>query len=89
MALTINLQDKEGVTILVLSGKLICGEGCDAFNQQIKDLLDTNKARIVLNLEGVSSCDSSGLGCLVRALMSIKREYGDLKLVSPGQKVQD
>lgn len=89
MSLTINLQDIKGVTILELRGKLVFGEDCDAFNQQIKDLLDANKARIVLNLEGVKYCDSAGLDCLVRALMPARRQNGDLKLLKPSQKVQD
>ena len=67
MSLTINHQDIKGVTILELRGKLIFGEECDAFNQQIKDLQDADKAKIVLKLEGVKYCDSAGLDGLVRA----------------------
>ena len=89
MSLTINHQDIKGVTILELRGKLIFGEECDAFNQQIKDLQDADKVKIVLKLEGVKYCDSAGLDGLVRALMSARSQNGDLKLVSPSQKVQD
>ncbi len=89
MALTINLQDKEGVTILVLSGKLICGEGCDTFSKQIEDLLQKNKNKIILNLEEVNFCDSSGLGYLIKDLNATREQGGDLKLLKPSQKVQD
>ena len=89
MSLTINLQDIKGVTVLELRGELVFGGDRDAFHQRIKDLLDANKTRIVLNLEGVNSCNSSGLGCLIRALLSTKRQNGDLKLLRPSQKVQD
>ena len=89
MSLTCNLQDKKGVTILELSGRLKFGEDCDTFNQQIKDLLDVNKNKIILNLEEVSFCDSSGLGCLITALKSTRDRGGDLKLLSPSQEVQD
>ena len=61
MALTITQQDKEGITLLELQGNLTFGEECDAFNQQIKDLLEANRPRIVLNMEGINFCDSSGL----------------------------
>ena len=89
MSLTINLQDVKGATILVLSGKPICGEGCDAFNKQIEDLLQENKNKIILNLEEVSYCDSSGLGYLIADLKATRDQGGDLKLLSPSQEVQN
>ena len=89
MALVINQQEREGVIVLELSGKLTFGEECDAFNQQIKDLLDADKFKIVLNLEEVSYCDSVGLDCLVKALVSAENRNGDVKLVRPSQRVQD
>ena len=89
MALTITQQEKEGITLLVLQGKLIFEEECDAFNQQIKALLAANKNKIILNLEEVSYCDSVGLDCLVKALVSAENRKGDVKLLKPSQKVQD
>jgi len=89
MALNINQQERKGVVVLELSGRLKFGEDCDTFNQQIDDLLDANKARIVLNLEGVSFCDSSGLGCLITGLKATRDRGGDLKLLRPSQEVQN
>ncbi len=88
MALVINQQEREGVIVLELSGKLVFGEGCDAFNQQIKDLLDANKNKIILNLEEVSFCDSSGLGNMLTALGTVTAQGGDLKLLKPSEKIQ-
>lgn len=87
MALVINQQEKESVVVLKLSGKLTSEEECDAFNKQIEDLLQEAKNKIILNLEEVNFCNSSGLGCLVRALESTRRQNGDLKLLSPSQNV--
>ncbi len=89
MVLVINQQEREGVVVLALSGKLKFGEGCDIFNKQIKDLLDANKNKIILNLEEVSFCDSSGLGCLITVLKAARDRGGDLKLLRPSQEVQD
>ena len=88
MTLTINQLEKEGVTLLELQGKLIFGEEGDAFNQQIKDLLDTNKHKIILNLEEVSICDSCGLGNMLTALGTVTAQGGDMKLLKPSEKVQ-
>jgi len=89
MALTINQLEKEGITLLELQGKLTFGEECEIFNKQIKDLLDTNKNKIILNLEEVSYCDSSGLGNLLTALGTVTAQGGDLKLLKPSEKIQD
>ena len=89
MALVINQQEREGVIILGLSGRLVFGEECDAFDQQVKDLLAANKNKIILNLEEVSYCDSVGLDSLVKALVSAEDRNGDVKLVKPSQRVQD
>ena len=88
MALTINQVEKEGITLLELSGKLVIGEECDAFKQQIKDLLDADKFKIVLDLEKVSLCDSSGLGDLLTALGTVTAKGGDLKLLNLSEKIQ-
>lgn len=89
MALAIKVQEKEGVTLLELSGKLIFGEECDAFNQQITDLQDANKNKIILNLEEVGFLDSSGLGCLITVLKATRERGGDLKLLKLSQEVQN
>ena len=89
MTLTFNQLEKEDITLLVLQGKLIFEEECDAFNQQIKALLAANKNKIILNLEEVSYCDSVGLDSLVKALVSAENRNGDVKLLKPSQKVQD
>lgn len=88
MALTINLLEKEGVTLLELQGNLTFGEECDSFNEQIKNLLDANRLRIVLNMEGISFCDSSGLGCLITAFKAARDRGGDLKLLRLSKEVQ-
>ncbi len=89
MALIMNQQDREGVVVLNLSGKLIFGEDCDAFNQQMKDLQDADKNRIILNLEEVGFLDSSGLGCLITVLKATREQGGDLKLLRLSQEVQN
>ncbi len=88
MALTINQAERDGVIILELSGRLVIGKECDAFNQQIEDLLDANENKIILKLEQVSYCDSFGIGWLVAALKAARDRGGDLKLLKLSKKVQ-
>jgi anti-sigma B factor antagonist len=45
--------------------------------------------KIVVNLNGVDSIDSGGLGILVGLLVSARNRGGELKLVSPRKRVKD
>ena len=88
MTLTINQLEKEGITLLVLQGNLIFGEERDSFYEQIYNLLEANRPKIVLNMEGINFCDSSGLGCLITAFKAARDRGGDLKLLRLSREVQ-
>ena len=88
MALTITQQEKEGITLLELQGEFKFEEDSDSFYEQIKNLLEANKNKIILNLEEVSYCDSFGLGCLAAAFKATRDRSGDLKLLRLSQEVQ-
>jgi anti-anti-sigma factor len=45
--------------------------------------------KIVVNLDGVDYIDSGGLGILVGLLVSARNRGGELKLVSPRERVKD
>ena len=89
MALIINRREKAGIPILELTGRLVFGQDCDALRDQIKQLLAANKSKIILNLEYLTYCDSSGLGCLTNMFVSSRNRGGALKLVKPSKRVQE
>lgn len=82
------------VTILDLSGRISVGEAL-AFGpgsglilgDVIRELAKKGQKRILLNLNDVKYIDSSGIGELVRGVTSLRREGGDLKLLSPAPMV--
>jgi anti-sigma B factor antagonist len=82
------------ITILDLSGRISVGEAL-AFGpgsglilgDVIRDLARKGQKRILLNLKDVKYVDSSGIGDLVRSATSLRREGGDLKLLSPAPMV--
>ena len=82
MTLTINTREAGGVTILDLSGKIILGDESMALREAVKQLLATNKKKIVLNLGEVSFIDSAGVGTLVASYTSSKARDGELKLTN-------
>ena len=79
----------DGVSVLDLSGKIVLGEGDLQVKERIKELLSDGQKRILLNLGDVSYIDSAGLGSLISAYATVKREGGQLKLVNLTKRVQD
>ncbi|MGB9506613.1 MAG: STAS domain-containing protein [Candidatus Acidiferrum sp.] len=77
------------VTIVDVSGRISLGEESAALRDLIKDLVAKGDHKIVLNLAGVDYIDSSGLGTLVSAVSSARRQNADIKLVNLTDKVDD
>jgi anti-sigma B factor antagonist len=82
MQLTINSREKQGVTVLDLSGRIVAGEECDGVRKKVKDLLASNQKKILLNLAEVTRIDSTGIGMLVEAVIVTAKEDGEFKLVN-------
>jgi anti-sigma B factor antagonist len=78
-----------GVTVVDMSGRITLGEGSVILRETVKDLLAKGHKKILLNLGDVSYIDSSGIGELVSAFTSVRREGGELKLLKLTKKVHD
>jgi len=76
------------VVILYCAGRLVFGDETAAFRERIKNILLGAK-QIVVNLSGIEYIDSGGLGTLVGMLASTRNRHGEIKLVSPNQRVAD
>jgi anti-sigma B factor antagonist len=87
-------RQQRDVTILDLSGRISVGEAL-AFGPGsglilghiIRELAEKGQNRILLNLKDVKYIDSFGVGDLVRSVTSLRRQGGDLKLLSPSPMV--
>ena len=77
------------VTILDLRGEVRIGEGSIALRDAIRNLADTGKKRLLLNLAGVSYIDSSGIGELIANYTTVSRQGGQLKLLKLTDRVQN
>lgn len=81
--------ERNGVTVLHLSGQLTLGEGTSNFRKLIRETLEQGKKNIVLKMSDVYYIDSSGLGELVTAYTAVAKQGGKLKLLKLTQRVQD
>ena len=77
------------VTILDLRGEVRIGEGSIALRDAIRNLADSGKKKLLLNLAGVSYIDSSGIGELIANYTTVTRQGGQLKLLKLTDRVQN
>jgi anti-sigma B factor antagonist len=77
------------VTVVDVSGKLTLTDGAGQLKDKINSLVFTNQKRIVLNLSGLTSMDSTGLGELVACYTTVTRAGGAIKLACLGHRVHD
>ena len=89
MKLNIATREVNGVTILDLSGRITLGAGSQELREAIHGLASNGKKRILLNLAEINYIDSSGVGELVGAYTTIKRDGGELKLMRLTKRVHD
>src|SRR3981189_3591665 len=80
-------QVDNGVTVVAPTGRLDVA-GAPAVKDAISAPLKSGQPRVVLDLEGVSFVDSTGLGSVIAALKQIRGSQGDLRLAAPNQQVR-
>ena len=79
----------EGVIIIDLKGKLTLGSGDVQLRSIIRDLLDRDEKKILLNLGKVSYMDSAGVGELVASYTTASNREAELKLLNLTSKIRD
>ena len=87
--MTTSIRQVGGVTIADISGRIVLGEESAALRELVGDLLSKGHKKILLNLGDVTYIDSTGLGALVSAFTSVRRQGGELKLLNLTNKVED
>ena len=89
MTMKASTRQVSGVTVVDMSGRITLGEGSVILREAVKDLLAKGQKKILLNLGDVSYIDSSGIGELVSAFTSVRKDGGELKLLKLTKKVHD
>src|SRR2546426_10340340 len=89
MHMTTSTRQVGGVTIVDVSGRIVLGEESATLRNLVCDLLSKGHNKILFNLGDVNYIDSSGLGHLVSAFTSVRKQEGELKLLNLTNKVHD
>jgi anti-sigma B factor antagonist len=85
----INVRQRDGVTILEPKGKITIGVGDVALREAVHRELEAGHKNILIDMDGVTTIDSSGIGELVSTYTSVSNRGGKLKLLRIPDKVSD
>jgi anti-sigma B factor antagonist len=84
----ISTNEIKRVTVVAVNGRVDSATAPDLENA-LKQLVDSNKSQIVLDLTDVDYMSSAGLRAMVSTLKSVKRVNGDLRLANPSARVSE
>ena len=68
------------ILVVVLKGRLTFGEDSRKLEEMLKAAATEGAKRVVLDLNGLTYMDSSGLGTIVKSMTVIKQAGGNLRL---------
>jgi len=77
------------VSVVDVAGRITLGEGSSALRDALRDLINKNQKKILLNLGEVNYIDSSGIGELVSGFTTVTNSGGNLKLLNLNKRVKD
>jgi anti-sigma B factor antagonist len=78
-----------GVEIIGLQGKITIGSGDTQLREVITNAVNAGKTNILLDLSGVTTIDSSGIGELVGSYTTATNRGGKLKLLHLPAKLNE
>ena len=87
MNMTISTRQVGGITILDIGGRIVLGEEGASLRDVIRDLLKNGHKQILFNLGDVAYIDTTGLGSLVGAFTTVRKQGGELKLLNLPEKL--
>ena len=79
----------DGVEIIKLEGKITIGAGDTQLREVISNALNSGKNKILLDMSGVTTIDSSGIGELVGSYTTVTNRGGKLKLLHLPAKLNE
>ena len=79
----------DGVEIIKLEGKITIGAGDQQLREVITNALNGGKNKVLLDMGGVTTIDSSGIGELVGSYTTVTNRGGKLKLLHLPAKLNE
>ena len=89
MGLQISIRESGDVTIVDLRGRSTIDGESELLSDRLRKLIANGVRRVLLNLSDLTQVDSSGVGVIIDAYVSLRDQGGDLKLLCPRGRVRE
>ncbi len=77
------------ITVLDIKGRITLGGDSKQLEWSVEKLISEGKKKIVLDLSGVTSLDSTGIGIIVMSAGRIKKAGGELRVTGATAHIED
>ena len=82
MSCTASVRHTGNVAIIDLAGRVMRTSGCEVLHDAIKGEVERGRKNLLLNLSEVDYIDSSGVGELAGAFVTLAKLGGQMKLIN-------
>jgi anti-sigma B factor antagonist len=82
------ITEKGEIVILKMDGRLDVVNAV-TLKEAVKELVDDNRNKLVIDLSDTGFIDSSGCGALVASLRSLVKNNGDMKIANPSVQAKN
>lgn len=76
------------VRVLSLTGAFI-GDECDALDSHVRECIDSDYLKIVIDIEQVPFIDSDGLDKILDLVLDLSKRGGDARMAAPNEICSD
>ena len=83
-----HLKDAPDVPVITIEGRFLGSLEGKAFKETLTGLTSAGKKTIVVDLANTDFIDSSGIGVLISAYTTLRREGGEIRLASLQKRIQ-
>lgn len=83
------IKFQDDVVVIALQGEMVGGPDAAQLTDKLRELLESGKNHVILDMEHVDWMNSSGLGILIGGLTTVRNHGGDLKLLKLSNKLQE
>jgi anti-sigma B factor antagonist len=84
----VTVTDRDGVSIVAISGKMMGGPDTGELDEKLYALLGKDNKNAIVDLKGCEWINSSGLSILIHHYKKFKEAGGELKLANLTDKIE-
>ena len=85
--LSIETDNSQNISVMKVNGR-VDSDTAPEFDNALSNLLNNNRNKIILNLQGVEFLSSAGLRAMVKVLKGAQSSGGDVRLAAVSQPIE-